>query len=121
MKTCAKCLKVTSEKRGAKKRQAGDKENNDMAEERTHKRFKLSADEVPTLSWEAFVTLLAENKDNAFELEAFVSVTTGPLTEAMTGLERAKIVSQAVREATGYRFKYVLYVLNIICYTLKEI
>jgi hypothetical protein len=119
MKTCAKCLKVTSEKWGAKKCQAGDKENNDMVEEHIHKWFKLSADEVPTLSWEAFVTLLAENKDNIFKLEAFVSVTTGPLMESMTGLKQAKIVSQIQVHALCPEYHLLYTKRDLSSYKLK--
>jgi hypothetical protein len=107
-------LKATSKKRRAKKRQTKDKKN-EVANLHPRKRSKLSAEEIPTLSWDVFLSLLTENKDDAFELEAFLNVPIGgPLVDAKGGLDRAKAVSKAVWDATGYRFKYVLIPYNIV-------
>ena len=113
LKTCGKCLKKVADKRDGKKRQsAGDKEN-DIDETQPRKRAKPSHDEVPTLAWDTFISLLTENKGSAFELEALVYVPSGdPLTHPRSSLDKATRISRDIWDATGYRFKYVTYTIS---------
>jgi hypothetical protein len=59
-----------------------------------------------TIDWEVFLSLLAENKGEPCELEAFV--TGGPLAGLEGGHGCAAAVAKAVWDATDYRFKCVI-------------
>ncbi|KAJ7780647.1 hypothetical protein DFH07DRAFT_765166 [Mycena maculata] len=62
------------------------------------------------LEWSTALDLLAENKDQAFELDAFIAMTSPSAVEAFQGLEEgpdiAKKIAALVWDATQYRFIY---------------
>jgi hypothetical protein len=71
----------------------------------------------PSLQWDSFIALLEENKDQAFELHAFVQLQNGaPFHGITTGHNIALAVAASVKQATGYRFKYDqhLFVLDLL-------
>jgi hypothetical protein len=57
----------------------------------------------PSLQWDAFISLLEENKEEAFELHAFVATPSIP--EVTNGRHVAMNLAKAVKQATGFRFK----------------
>lgn len=63
---------------------------------------------TPTLGWDAFISILKDNCNNAYEVDAFVMEQERILlTPVMSCHERAAVISKAVWDATGYRFKCV--------------
>lgn len=63
-------------------------------------------DMIATLKWDEVMSLLAEHKDKAFELDTFIHLQgTETLSEINTGKDIATRIAQGVREVTGYRFK----------------
>lgn len=83
----------------------GDKEN-EGPEPPDGSCMKESVEETPHLPWKDFIQLLEENRNDAFELTAFVTLPNRePLSPLPTSHSRTISLSQSVREATGYRFK----------------
>jgi hypothetical protein len=107
-KTCAKCLEKEAVRRAG---QRGDAKENTRGSEQMRKDVTTPAnDRLPTLAWEAFISLLRENHAHACELDTFVKKPgREPLRPAQddraTMHDRAVEVSKVVRDATGYRFK----------------
>ena len=64
---------------------------------------------LPTLSMKVLVSLLEANKENAFELHAYVSLTTEDTPASVeSARELALFVANKIRQVTGYRFKCVI-------------
>jgi len=60
-------------------------------------------------------TLLEQNRDKAFEFEAFVELPS-PADPATPISERAKEINFKVKEVLKYRFKYVLRVVILYAF-----
>jgi len=110
-KTCMKCLGITNGKaaeRRAEKHQHTNKENvEDTTGSSECQKGKRVVKHPLTLTWDEFISVLTENKDHPFELEAFVKIDQDPLRTAKSTHDRAVEVANATKEATGFRFKYV--------------
>jgi hypothetical protein len=125
-KTCSKCLDIANAKAAEKRaglpagkhERSTDKGNVESTQSSSDdcQKGKSVAKHPPNLTWDEFLLLLAENKDHPFELEAFVKINRDLLT-AVKSVEsthdRAVGIANAVKEATGFRFKYVLYLQGI--------
>ena len=60
------------------------------------------------LQWDSFISLLKDNKDEAFELHAFVELNQDtPFSQLASGHDIAMAVARSVKDATGFRFKCV--------------
>jgi len=59
--------------------------------------------ELSTLPWDSFILLLSENRDHAFELNAYVTLPC--FNECEGTHEVAKKLACYIWDATGYRFK----------------
>jgi hypothetical protein len=116
-----KCLGIANRKaaeKRAEKHQHTDKENvedsqaTDSSEHQKGKskgtaKGKSTVKHPPTLTWDEFISVLTENKDHPFELEAFVKMNRDLLTAVKSNHDRAIEVANATKDATGFRFKYV--------------
>lgn len=108
-KTCLNCLRITNAKmaeKRTKKHPQADKENTESSSDECQK-GKRVAECPPTLTWDKFLSLLAENKDHAFELEAFVRTSQDLPTAVKNTHDRAFNIANGVKESTGFQFKYV--------------
>jgi hypothetical protein len=104
LKTCIRCL----DKQAAAHANRREKENIPMHApcRGLAREEKGSWERPPTISWDAFLTLLSGNQDRAFELDTFVrEAPREPLSDAQDSHARAIMVSNIVWEVTGYRFK----------------
>jgi len=112
MKTCQSCLNNSARERAEKKgviQKEGNKENMPATSGEhiiDHQDINNTSMLWPTVSWNIFCSLLEGGQDSAFELSAFVQAPDGdPLREPMTRKEFLQIISQVIKEKTGYRFK----------------
>jgi hypothetical protein len=121
-KTCLNCLGIANAKMAEKratKHQDMDKENTESGLDKPQKENSATK-HPPTLTWDKFLSLLAENKDHPFELEAFVKMDQDLLTAVKSTHDQAIGIANAVKEATGFRFKCVEYLQEINKY-FKEL
>lgn len=105
LKVCFACKEKRAEKLASKRGE--DTSNKENVTRNSHgKNTSLSG--PPLLPWDTFIALLAQNKDQAFELHAFVKLQSVALFEDIgTGHKVAVAIATSVRQATGFRFKYV--------------
>ena len=117
-KTCLTCLEITNAKTAkkralqAKKPLHTDKENMESGSDECRKGKSITK-HPPTLTWDKFLSILTENKDHPFELHTFVKINQDSPTAVKTTHDQAVDVANAVKQATGFQFKYVQYLQEI--------
>lgn len=104
IKTCQPCTEKKNALAADKKRQ---KTGEDSEEPQCKRPRPLGKDTSscgpPTLDWEVFTSLLANNKDSAFELHALVLL--GDKVSGDNGIVLASLLAREIWHITGYRFK----------------
>ncbi|KAF7344983.1 SWIM-type domain-containing protein [Mycena venus] len=110
-KSCFACKKKQAEERAEKRASKNDANDTDEATRGTRRAPPIQPTEgYTTLEWQECAALLDTHKNDAFELETFVSVLGESAKAAFDGLESGKDVAdkmaQLVWNITGYRFIY---------------
>jgi hypothetical protein len=99
-KICHSCKEKSAEKR----RNLGNKENLPQRKDGRD----TSPQGPPLLRWDSFVSLLGDNKHEAFELHAFVTLNEdSPHSQLASGHDIAIAIAKSIKEVTGFRFKCV--------------
>ena len=72
-----------------------------------HQKGSSVAQHPPMLTWDKFLSVLAENKDHPFKLEAFVKINQNLLMVTKSTHDQAIGIANVVKEVTKYQFKYI--------------
>ncbi|KAJ7120878.1 hypothetical protein C8R44DRAFT_877205 [Mycena epipterygia] len=110
-KSCFTCKKKQAEERAKNRACKNDTNDADEAAGGPRRAPPIQPTEgYTTLEWQECVALLDAHKNNAFELEAFVSLmgesATAAFGELKAGKDVADKMAQLLWNITGYRFIY---------------
>jgi hypothetical protein len=105
LKICYSCKEKITERKASKR--AEDPSNKENSPCPRHGQ-NTSPRGPPSLHWGTFISLLEQNKDQAFELHAFVAMTAATPFPLSSGHEVAIAIAESVKQAIGFKFKCVV-------------